>query len=369
MNASQMSYEEKKPTEERGKENQLPDVGKISPEIFDELIYPHLGADCKSILVGPKHGVDIGVVDLGEDKVMVTTTDPVFIVPEYGFERAAWFAIHILASDAVTSGLKPNYLSIDLNLPLSMTKDQLSTMWRVISEECKKMGMSIISGHTARYHGCNYPMVGGATVICMGEKSKYVSPQMATLGDRVIITKGAAIEAAGIFAVAFKDRIEEYFGKDFSQRAEKIFYQMSVVEDALTAVEVGTRKNGVTAMHDATECGIWGGLYELAKASNVGMRIEKDKIIVLDEVEKICSKFDMDPYSSISEGTLIVTCKEAKAELVVKKLKDKNIPSSIVGDVIPEEKGILLVDNNREKLLEHPRIDPFWIAFNKALTQ
>lgn len=350
-------------------ENQLPEVGKISPEIFDELIYPNLGASSKSILVGPKHGVDIGVVDLGEDKVMVTTTDPVFIVPEYGFERAAWFAIHILSSDAVTSGLKPSYLSIDLNLPLSMTKDQLSTMWRVMSEECKKIGMSIISGHTARYHGCNYPMVGGATVICIGEKSKYVSPEMAKVGDKVIITKGAAIEATGIFAVAFKDRIEEYFGKDFSRRAEKIFYQMSVVEDALTAVEVGTRENGITAMHDATECGIWGGLYELARASHVGIRIEKNKIIVLDEVEKICSRFEMDPYSSISEGTLIITCKEAKAELVVEKLKNKSIPSSIVGDVIPEEKGILLVENNREKLLEHPRVDPFWIAFDKALAR
>jgi hydrogenase maturation factor len=364
-----MANNQKRRNNKEVKGSPLPDVGKISPEIFDELIYPNLGASSKSILVGPKHGVDVGVVDLGEDRVMVTTTDPVFIVPEYGFERAAWFAIHILASDAVTSGLKPNYLSIDLNLPLSMTKDQLSTMWKVISEECKKMGMSIISGHTARYHGCNYPMVGGATVICIGEKSKYVSPQMAKVGDKVIVTKGAAIEATGIFAVAFKDRIEEYFGKDFAQKAEKIFYQMSVVEDALTAVEVGTRKDGVSAMHDATECGIWGGLYELAKASNVGMRIEKDKIIVLDEVEKICSKFGMDPYSSISEGTLIITCKEAKAGLVVEKLKNKNIRSSIVGDVTSEEKGILLVEKNREKHLEHPRVDPFWIAFDKALSQ
>jgi hydrogenase maturation factor len=350
-------------------ENQLPDVGKISPEIFDEMIYPNLGAKSDRILVGPRHGVDIGVVDIGEDKVMVTTTDPVFIVPEYGFERAAWFAIHILASDAVTSGLAPTYLSIDLNLPLSMTKEQLGTVWLVISEECKKMGMSVVSGHTARYHGCNYPMVGGATVICIGDKSKYVSPEMAGVGDKVIITKGAAIEATGIFAVAFKARIEKYFGKDFSQRAEKIFWQMSVVEDALTAAEVGTREEGVTAMHDATECGIWGGLYEIAKASGVGMRIQKDEIIVLDEVDKICSKFGMDPYSSISEGTLIITCKEEKAEQVVTKLKEKNIASSVVGEVIPEEKGILLVEGNRERHLEHPRIDPFWIAFDKALSE
>ncbi len=350
-------------------ENRLPDVGKISPEIFDELIYPNLGAKSDLILVGPRHGVDIGVVDIGGGKVMVTTTDPVFIVPEYGFERAAWFAIHILASDAVTSGLAPTYLSIDLNLPLSMTKQELSTVWQVISDESRKTGMSIISGHTARYHGCNYPMVGGATVICIGDKSKYVSPEMAEVGDKVIITKGAAIEATGIFAVAFKDRIKEDLGEDFSRRAEKIFWQMSVVDDALTAVEVGTREKGVTAMHDATECGVWGGLYEIAKASKVGVRIQKEKIIVLDEVDKICSMFGMDPYSSISEGTLIITCKEHKAEQVVEKLAKKQIASSIVGEVIPDEKGILLVEGNRERHLEHPRVDPFWTAFDRALRQ
>lgn len=350
-------------------EHQLPDIGKISSEIFDELIYPNLGAKSERVVVGPRHGVDIGVVDLGEDQVMVTTTDPVFIVPEYGFERAAWFAIHILASDAVTSGLAPSYLSIDLNLPLSMTKEQLGTVWRVISYECRKMGMAVISGHTARYHGCNYPMVGGATVICIGDKSKYVSPEMAQVGDRVIITKGAAIEASGIFAVTFKDRIEEQFGREFSERAEKMFWQMSVVEDALTAVEAGTREDGVTAMHDATECGVWGGLYEIAKASRVGMRIEKEKIIVSDEAKKICSEFGMDPYSSISEGTLIITCKEHKAEQVVRGLGRKNIASSIVGDVVREDRGILLIEDHRERPLEHPRVDPFWMAFDRALKQ
>jgi hydrogenase maturation factor len=347
--------------------SELPDMGKISAEIFDELIYPHLGRRRKSVLVGPKHGVDIGIVDIGGGKVMAMTTDPVFIVPEYGFERAAWFAIHILCSDAVTSALKPSYLSIDLNLPLRMTKEQLEIVWKTIDRECRKLGIAIVCGHTARYAGCDYPMVGGATVISVGDKTRYITPQMAKRGDLVVITKGAAIEATGIFALAFQDRIKEFFGDEFSRRAERIFYQMSVVEDALTAASVGTRERGVTAMHDATECGIWGGLYEVAKASRVGMRVEKDKIIVLDEVAKICAKFGMDPYSSISEGTLIITCKEKKVDLLLKKLSRKRIPASVVGEVIPESKGIILVEEGRERPLDHPQVDPFWPAFARAL--
>ena len=97
--------------------SKLPDIGKISPEVFEELIYPRLGAKRRSVLVPPQNGVDVGIVEIG-DQAVAMTTDPVFIVPEYGFERAAWFAIHILASDIVTSGLPPTYLSIDLNLPM-----------------------------------------------------------------------------------------------------------------------------------------------------------------------------------------------------------------------------------------------------------
>jgi hydrogenase expression/formation protein HypE len=349
--------------------SELPDMGKISAEVFDELIYPHLGKRRTSVLVGPKHGVDIGIVDIGGGKVMAMTTDPVFIVPEYGFERAAWFAVHILCSDAVTSALRPTYLSIDLNLPLKMTRGELEIVWRKIDSECRKLGVAIVCGHTARYSGCDYPMVGGATVISIGEKSRYVTPQMAGRGDLIVITKGAAIEATGIFALAFQDRIKEAFGEEFSRRAEEIFFQMSVVKDALTAASVGTRENGVTAMHDATECGVWGGLYEVAKASRVGMRIEKDRIIILDEVEKICAKFGMDPYSSISEGTLIITCKEKKVDLLLKKLAQKKIPASVVGEVIPQSKGIVLVEAGRERPLEHPRVDPFWPAFARALEE
>lgn len=349
--------------------HELPGIGKISPEIFDELIYPHLGKRLKTVLVGPRHGVDIGVVDLSHGQVMATTTDPVFIVPEYGFHRAAWFAIHILCSDAVTSALPLKYLSIDLNLPLKITKAELTEMWNTIDAECRKMGIAIVSGHTARYQGCDYPMVGGATVIAIGPKNRYVTPGMARPGDVVILTKGAAIEATGLFAVTFPQLVAEKFGEDFSRKAQEIFWKMSVVEDAITAASVGTRKNGVTAMHDATECGVWGGLYEVAQASGVGMRVEKDKIAVLDEVEKICSHFGMDPYSSISEGTLIITAVPKKAEKIVVALKRKKIDAAIIGEVTHKRLGMMVKEDGREHRLEHPRVDPFWEAFGKILAK
>lgn len=344
----------------------IPEIGKISPAIFKELIFPRLGAKSDKILVGPQHGVDVGIAEIG-GKAVSFTCDPVFIVPEYGWERAAWFAIHIIASDSVTCGLKPKFLSIDLNLPMEMTKEQLKIVWETMHRECKKLGISVITGHTARYENCHYPMVGGATLTGIGELDEYVTPRFAKAGDKIIITKGPAIEATGIFATMFPKLIEKEFGREFAQKAEKIFYKMSVVEDALTAVSVGIRENGVTAMHDATECGIWGALYEVAQAAGLGVRVEKEKIVIEDCIPEICRYFNIDPYASISEGTLLITCKEHKANDVVKALSQKGIKSSIVGELTSPEQGMILVANGKEQKLEHPIVDPFWKAFYSAL--
>src|SRR4030043_1059797 len=175
----------------------LPEIGKISAEVFEALIFPKLGAKSKKVIVKPQHGVDVGIVEIG-GKAVAMTSDPVFIVPEYGFEKAAWFAIHILVSDIVTSGLPPAYLPIDLNLPLSISEHELEIVWTTIHQECKRIGMNIICGHTARYDNCHYPMVGGATVLAIGKLSEYIAPAFIRPGDPLIITKGPATIPRGI---------------------------------------------------------------------------------------------------------------------------------------------------------------------------
>jgi hydrogenase expression/formation protein HypE len=120
-------------------------------------------------------------------------------------------------------------------------------------------------------------------------------------------------------------------------------------------------------MHDATECGIWGGLYEVAQAAGLGVRVDKEQIVVDDCIIEICSDFGIDPYASISEGTLIIACREHKAREVVNTLGHKGIVSSIVGELTEQENGMVLVSEGTEGKLEHPIVDPFWRAFYNAL--
>lgn len=343
--------------------------GKISADVFDRVIFRALGAPTEHLIVGPQHGVDVGVVRLDERTVMAITTDPVFVVPEYGWERAAWFAVNILASDAATSGLRPTFITIDLNLPRSLSDEDLATLWTAMHRECTRLGISVIAGHTGRYDGCAYPMVGGATVMALGPADAWVTPTMARVGDVVILTKGPAIEATGLFAATFPNRLSSRYGEERAREAEEIFHQMTVVQDALTAVSVGVRDDGVTSLHDATECGVWGGLAEVAQASRVGLRIDRDAIPIPPPVAMVCAEFGIDPFSSISEGTLIITARPHKAYAVVGALGESGILAAIIGEVVPSEQGTSYTTVGKTFPLVHPRVDPFWSAFARAFEE
>ena len=351
--------------------NELPRLGKLPPDVFDEVIYPNLGLVGPEVLVKPKHGVDVGVVSLG-DNVLIVKSDPVFVVPEYGWERSAWFAVHILASDVSTSGVAPKYLAIDLNLPQSMKKEEFVKLWKGIHNECEKLGVAIVTGHTGKYEGIDYPMIGGATMFTVAPKDGYVTTEMARPRDKIIMTKGPAVEAAGILSTMFQKYIEERHGKEFALKASELFYLQSVVEDALTLAKIGLR-SGVTSMHDATEYGVWGALHDVAKASQVGIRVFKEKLFIKEEVKEVLDAFseltgiEADPFAAISEGTLIATVKPRKANEAVSMLKEKGIDAEVIGEVTDKVEEVVLVEGGEERKIKRPEQDPFWPIFFKTI--
>src|SRR6266487_2658934 len=128
-------------------------TGKATPELFERVILRRLGARDPDVLTPPKHGVDVGVVRVADGIAMAITADPVFVVPAFGWERAAWFAVHILASDASTSGLPLRWMAVDLNLPPEVTDDELTQLWEAFHRACAHLGIAVVTGHTGRYDG------------------------------------------------------------------------------------------------------------------------------------------------------------------------------------------------------------------------
>ena len=140
-------------------------LGKLSPAALERVVLAHLGAARPEVLVGPKSGVDCAIVRAGPARVMAVTSDPLSILPRLGFEDSARLACHLLATDAWTSGIPPAFATVDLHLPPSITDDELERFTRAMGEEWARLGVAVIGGHTGRYDGCDYTVVGAGTLI------------------------------------------------------------------------------------------------------------------------------------------------------------------------------------------------------------
>lgn len=341
-------------------------IGKFSQELMEKIVYQRLGKKRPEVVVGPNHGLDNAVVRVGSNQVLIVTSDPLSFIPELGSRDSAWLSVHLLSSDLSTCGFPPQFIIVNFSLPPHMKDEEFEEYWDAFHRECDKLGIAILGGHTGRFVGSDYTIIGGGVMMTLAPEDRYLASNMARAGDSVIMTKGVAIATTGILARTFPKTIERAYGSSFLKRAQSYFYQFSVVKDALTAASVGLREEGVTAMHDVTEGGLLGAIYELTQASKTGIEIDLPNIIVADEAKRICELFSLDPYMTLSEGTLIITAKEEKAQEVVQALESGEIKARIIGKVMDRKRGRWTRINGDRERLGKPSADPYWKAYWKA---
>jgi len=143
---------------------------------------------------------------------------------------------------------------------------------------------------------------------------------------------------------------------DIFKEAYDMYWKMSCWKDGLIASNVG-----IHLMHDATEGGVWNALVEIATVTKKELRIYEDKLFINRAVKEVTSLVNIDPWSSISEGTMIII--SDKGEKIVEALKREGIESAIVGEV-KEGDGVTLVKKDGSKQrIEKPAEDPFWRVF------
>lgn len=337
-------------------------IGKVNDNFFRQAILPHTGAAAPQLVVGPRMGVDAAVLKLGEEYLAIAE-DPIFPGPTTSPDDFGWITVHIGASDVAVMGIKPQFMTYSLLLPPGTPEDYIAELVKSISKYARELGICIAGGHTGFYGAVTVPTIGGITVWGMGRE--YVTPAGSQVGDAVIITKGVAIEAAALLACELGEKLlAAGVAPELVERARRRLREMSVVAEAGIAVEVG----GVHAMHDATEGGLARGLWEVAEASGVGLRIERSRVMLPEDVQAVCSHFNLNPYEVISEGTLVLTCLPAKGEALVAAFNDAGLEAAVIGQVVPLEEGRCWVeDDGHIVTLLPPPVDHFWEVFFNAL--
>ncbi|HSU51789.1 MAG TPA: AIR synthase family protein [Segetibacter sp.] len=348
----------------------FPDTGKIQDEFFKEIIYPFCGSNRKEVLTPPQYGVDVSLISMPNGYEMALTSDPLTLIPTLGLRESAWLSVVLMANDMATTGKAPMYAQFVLNLPATLSSQDFDTYWKHIHTFCAEMGTAITGGHTGRFEGQNSTVAGGGTMITIAPAGEMLVSKNASENDVIIVTKESALIACSILALSFPQTVANKCGKEVQQKATELFYETTSLQAGLTAASINTNESkAVTAMHDVTEGGILGAIYEMALASGCGVAVDEKALPTGDVQKQVCNAFGIDPHFSIGAGSMIIAVKPDSAVELIDALQSKGIKATAVGKFLNKTKGINLFTNGIKKPLQHPGTDPYWKAFHEAFAK
>lgn len=311
-------------------------AGKLSPEILSNLLQNVLIPGDSSIVIGPGIGFDSAVVDIGE-RYLVISTDPITFVTE----NVGFYTLAVNVNDVAVTGADPKYLMFTVLLPGGKVEEKdVERIFEDIKRFSKRLGISIIGGHTEVTIGINHVITSG-TIFGYVKKGELVRQDGARPGDVVIMTKFAGVEGTSI--IAREKNLSEYF----REKEIEEMRNFNVAPGILVLDDVKCLKKIVkpTAMHDPTEGGIAQALHEIATASRVGILVFKDRIPIHPYTQKLASIFSFDPLGLISSGTLLATVPADRADEVVENCKEFN--AIIIGEIRETDFGRKMLDGGK----------------------
>jgi hydrogenase maturation factor len=295
-------------------------------------------------------GEDAAVIDIGPN-YLVAKTDPVTFTADH----IGWYAVNINANDIATLGARPRWFLAALLLPeKGASLPLVRGIFRDILRACRPLRVTLCGGHTEITHGLDRPILVGQM---LGEvaKSKLVRKESQRPGDLVLLTRGIAIEGTAILAREKRDALARRLPAQTLRRAQRLLYRpgISVLREAMLAL----RHAEIHAMHDPTEGGLASGLYELAQAGGVGLRIWKDQVPILEETRSFSEILRFDPFGLIASGALLVVASPRSAPNLLRAYARHGVRAAIIGEVRKAAEGIRVIQNRRSTPLRIPPRD------------
>jgi len=321
--------------------------GKLSENALKRSVLKKVHKRRKEVLLGAAVGEDCTAVQLPEDELFIMSVDPIT-----GATRdIGALAVHVTMNDIASEGATPVGIMLSILLPESVEEKELAAMMEQIDSECEKLGVEVMGGHTEVTPVVNQPVI---TVTGVGRVNKngIITTAGAKPGCDIIVTKWAGLEGTSIIAKEKEEELLKRFAPAFVEEAKGFDRYLSVVPEAAVAV-----KSGVLAMHDVTEGGIFGALWEMAEASGVGLSIDLKKIPLKQETVEICNYFDINPYMLISSGSMLMAAEDGHH--LVRDLKKAGIEAVVIGSAT-DNNDKLIVNGDENRYLEPPKSDELY---------
>jgi hydrogenase maturation factor/beta-phosphoglucomutase-like phosphatase (HAD superfamily) len=321
-------------------------AGKLPNDLLREFLNQFAFQD-PSVLINPGIGEDTAAVDVKPEEVLVLKSDPI----TFATDAIGQYAVLINANDIATSGAKPRWLLTTLLFPCGVTPSGIHKVFQELKEFCRRWEITLCGGHTEITDAVTRPVVIGMMAGTVTRRKLIDKRNMAS-GDRVLLTKGVAVEGTAIIAREFGDRLAQLGLADMEiEKSRDFLANISIIPEARLAAQSGA----TSAMHDVTEGGLATALEEMSIAGGHRIKIDLDAIPVFAETRKICRLLSIQPLGLIGSGSLLICCREPGCNLLMESIRQSGIEVACIGEVREPGQGIQAI--KRGQPTDWPRFE------------
>ena len=327
------------------------EIGKLKESVLKRSVIKQLHVKRPEVGSGPSIGEDCATLQVGHDEEIVMSTDPITGTASDIGELAVTVSINDLAS----AGAEPIGILLTILLTPRMREAKLKAIMEQVDNACKRYNVQVMGGHTEVTEVVNQPLIS-VTAVGKVKKGQMVSTGGAKPGMDLVVTKWIGLEGTSIIAKDHEEELLTKLPKNLVDTAKGFDKYLSVLPESRVAVE-----HGVAAMHDITEGGIFGALWEMGEASGVGLDVDLKSIPVKQETIEVCEFFGINPYELISSGAMLIATNDGNG--LVRKLAEAGVASAIIGKSnSSNDKRVISGDEVR--FLEPPKADALYSVPN-----
>ncbi len=315
-------------------------TGKLDSDLLKAIVFDKIRYERDEVKIRPGIGEDCAVIGFGEYDCVMSTDPITAAVSDIGR-----LSIHITCNDIASNGVEPLGIMLAVMLPEGTTEEDVDHIMGQAAETAAALSVEIIGGHTEITPAVRQPVIV-STAIGRAPKDTSQSGSDMVPGDCILMTRSAGLEGCGIIASDQGDRLagekdeggEPLLTSGEIAKARGFLDQVSVVKEGVAAGRLGTH-----GMHDITEGGILGAVWEMCQIAGVGGEVWEDEIPVEDVTRKICQVYGLDPLRLISSGSMVIIAPAEKKEEIMEAIRAEGVPVSVIGRILPAEEGVRLI--------------------------
>lgn len=324
------------------------EIGKVSNNDLNNYVFKNIKKRREEVLAGPNIGMDTSVLDFGGDLIVIST-DPI----TGATKDLGKLAIHVSCNDVSCECADPVGVLMTILLPPSASLEELEEIVKDANAECERLNVEIIGGHTEVTDAVNRIVVS-TTVIGRVKKEHLPQREKIEEGDVIAISKYVGIEGTSIIFNEKYNEINKLFNEEEIKELKNMSKSFSVVEESKIA-----RNYRVKHLHDITEGGIYGAIWETANSIDKKIIVDFDLIPVLDFTKKIANYYNINLYRLISSGSMIMVI--AKDDFLNYKnaCEKENIKITKIG-VVEKGQGAFIRKDEEIYPIEEPGSDELY---------